>query len=1165
MKPIAIIIPWFGKKNTGGAEKITWQIAHRLTKRGYDIEVLTTCCESFLSPWDTNHYRPGKESEDGLIIRRFGVDQRKVTAFNEVNQMLITFPKEKLVFGCPPLAPKFEKIFLEENINSKALLQHLREKKTEYHAFIFIPYPYGPTLKGLPLVQDRAILQPCLHNESYAYLSVTETIFRQAKYILFNTEEEMKLARLMYGPGIMPRSLFIGTGVQIPEIPAKDHSYLSQIPSYPYLLYLGMRCPQKHTDYLVDCFKHYQRENPESELKLILCGSGKDSYQDQKCKIIDLGYISEGEKQNLLKNCLALVNPSIHESYSLVIMEAWLFQKPVIVHGDCSVTARMVKKSGGGLIADTISSWSDSFKKIGEVSELDLQKMGEKGHAYAQKYTDWEKVIDRYERVFLKMKKKNIAAVRPEPKKTIHQILPNFTTGDAISRQAFYIRDYLIKNGYQSEIYAYHLGSNDIPAQPFQPDPLWEADGLIYHHSIGSEMINFVHQYEGKKALIYHNVTPENYFYHNKTLASKLKKGRLALKTLSDKVPLAYGDSCFNKNELVEAGFKISGVLPIMIEPEIWNLSVNAEVMGKSGEGYTNIIFVGRIAPNKCQHHLIEAFVHYRKRDPESNLYLIGYYEADDPYYQYLLSLIMKNNIHDRVFITGKVDQHQLHAYYRMANLFWSMSEHEGFGVPLIESMWFDIPVMAYQSAAIPETLRKAGILFTEKRDLDKLSEIAFKVIHNKKYQKKILAGQRQRRKDFLPKKIHPQLRTFIDQLESQKQSRRKVAFIVQRCGEDVNGGAEILCLQLAETMKNLWDIEILTTCARDYITWRNYYPRGKDKIAEINVHRFPVDQSRDINIFKKISNQLYDNLEESDISQQENWMFSQGPVSGSFLKFLKKNRNRYDAFIFFTYLYATTYLGLPLVAHKSVLVPTAHDELMIKMKIWDHFFKLPRGYIFLSDGEKDFLIKRFPNTKLSGPIAKILIKPPPKNHPISFRKKYKINNPYILYLGRIDARKGCLELINFFINYYNSNSSCPKLMLIGRESMTIPKHPAIIKLGYVDDKEKWDALSGCEWLVNPSPYESLSIVLLEAWSVRRPVLVTEKCQVLVNQCRHSQGGLWYNGYNEFEKILLYVKDWEKDQMGNQGYTYVKNHHQKTKIIRQMQESIGRIVNQKYD
>ena len=199
-----------------------------------------------------------------------------------------------------------------------------------------------------------------------------------------------------------------------------------------------------------------------------------------------------------------------------------------------------------------------------------------------------------------------------------------------------------------------------------------------------------------------------------------------------------------------------------------------------------------------------------------------------------------------------------------------------------------------------------------------------------------------------------------------------------------------------------------------------------QETVAETAPHAGAVDQSRDINIFKKISNQLYDNLEESDISQQENWMFSQGPVSGSFLKFLKKNRNRYDAFIFFTYLYATTYLGLPLVAHKSVLVPTAHDELMIKMKIWDHFFKLPRGYIFLSDGEKDFLIKRFPNTKLSGPIAKILIKPPPKNHPISFRKKYKINNPYIFnayfsnkfFIFGNNYANICRFIFQFFYNF---------------------------------------------------------------------------------------------------------------------------------------------------
>jgi glycosyltransferase involved in cell wall biosynthesis len=1160
MKPVAVVTPWFGEKTAGGAERTARQIAHRLQNRGYAVEVLTTCCDSFFSPWGENQYETGETADGDVTVRRFSVDSQNFPDFDRVNRILLSHPPERLLPGCSPVSPELEQVFIRENINSRSLLQYLKENQSRYHAFLFIPYLYGPILQGLPLVADKALLQPCLHDEAYAYLSAAGDIFRQARAVLFHTEGESKLARALYGPGIDQKGFLVGTGVERPEERTGKPNPALRAGRTPYLLCIGKRDPKKNTGFLTDVFAAYKKKHPDSPLQLILCGPGTGSYSNPEAGIEDRGEVGEKEKQALLEHCLALVNPSLNESYSRVIMEAWLAGKPVAANSGCLATAGLVKEAQGGLTAAAASEWIDVFHRLSRMRKRDLRRMGRKGYAYACRHADWDAVIDRYEKILLDMQETAAVRTRPGTGKTIHQIMPVYASGDAISRQAVLIRKYLLQKGYKSDIFTCHIEPGENKANQFHPDCMWDADAVIYHHSIGTELLDFIQKHQGPKALMYHNITPAHYFEYDPPFAALLQEGRRALKTLAGHLNTGYGDSAYNTRELKEAGFKHTGVLPIVIDPAVWKTPPDPQVMDElQGKG-THIIFVGRIAPNKCPHHLIEAFVHYLGLDPGAKLHLVGKALPDDAYYHHLLALILKYKLHRKVFIAGKVDQSRLHAYYRCADLFWSMSEHEGFGVPLIESMWFDIPVLAYRAAAVPETLDRAGVMFEDKSDWTKLARRAYRMIHEPEYRDRIIAGQRRRREAFLPGNVLPRLEPLLQRLEEEKPAKRKVAFVVQRCGQEVSGGAEDLCLQLAGIMKDSWDIDILTTCAKDYTTWENHYSRGKNQVGEVPVVRFPVDQVRDTEAFNQISAQLNRNLEEADAAQQEAWMIAQGPVSKSLVRYIKKRRRKYDAFVFFTYLYASTYFTLPEVAKKSILVPTAHDEWMIKMGIWDWFFDLPRGFLFLSEGEKEFLSHRFPHAGLSGPVIQIPVSSPTRYSPERFREKYDIQSPYLLYVGRLDASKGCLELIHFFINFCSRNATPAKLVLIGKGAMNVPKHPAVISLGYVDTQTKWDALAGCEWLVNPSAYESLSLVLLEAWNVKRPVLVTAKCGVMVRQCMLSQGGLWYNGYQEFEKILLHVDDSEKDRMGEQGCGYVQAHHSRNGTRRKMEESIGRVV-----
>jgi glycosyltransferase involved in cell wall biosynthesis len=375
-----------------------------------------------------------------------------------------------------------------------------------------------------------------------------------------------------------------------------------------------------------------------------------------------------------------------------------------------------------------------------------------------------------------------------------------------------------------------------------------------------------------------------------------------------------------------------------------------------------------------------------------------------------------------------------------------------------------------------------------------------------------------------------------------------KAAFVVQRCGLEVNGGAEALCLKIAQRMSQYWDVEILTTCALDYVTWKNHYSPGVTEVSGVKVRRFLVVQQRDTTAFNRLSEKIYPRLKQASLKEQEDWMLAQGPWSPDLRDYIKQHQDDYDAFIFFTYLYATTYFVLPLVAQKAYLAPLAHDEWSIYMGMWDTFFEKPRGFVFNTVEEWNFLKRRFPEVTLEGPVAGVAVEPPVAYSAEHFRQQYNIYEPFLLYIGRVDPSKGCEELFDYFIKLRSQEPSSRKLVLLGKPTMPISSHPDIIALGFVDEQTKWDALAACDLLVMPSPYESLSIVLLEAWAVGKPVLVNGRCEVLVGQCRRAQGGLWYTSKYEFQVAIEKMDELVRNQLGLQGKSFVETNYVWSKI-----------------
>jgi glycosyltransferase involved in cell wall biosynthesis len=336
---------------------------------------------------------------------------------------------------------------------------------------------------------------------------------------------------------------------------------------------------------------------------------------------------------------------------------------------------------------------------------------------------------------------------------------------------------------------------------------------------------------------------------------------------------------------------------------------------------------------------------------------------------------------------------------------------------------------------------------------------------------------------------------------------------VVQRCGLEVNGGAELACLEVAREMSKVWDVTIVTTCARDYSTWENFYEAGAVEIDGVRVLRFKVDGPRSP-FFDNLCRDALARGSSFTTQEHEAWMRAQGPYSTGLLRYVEANRDEFDLWIFYTYLYATTYFALPLVRERALLVPFAHDEWPIHLPAFDAFFKLPRRLIFSTEEERDFLFKRF-GDHLDGPVIGVGIHAPDDVQGARFRQRIGIDRPYALYVGRIEKAKQCDVLVHCFDRYHELYDDDFQLIMLGRAVMELPSRPWLRPLGFVEESTKYDAIAGSDVLVAPSSLESLSLVLLEAWSQERPVLVNGDSDVMVGQCRGLEGGGWYHDADE--------------------------------------------------
>ncbi|MFD2574194.1 glycosyltransferase family 4 protein [Spirosoma soli] len=390
----------------------------------------------------------------------------------------------------------------------------------------------------------------------------------------------------------------------------------------------------------------------------------------------------------------------------------------------------------------------------------------------------------------------------------------------------------------------------------------------------------------------------------------------------------------------------------------------------------------------------------------------------------------------------------------------------------------------------------------------------------------------------------------------------KKIAFIVQRYGEEVNGGAEYYCRLMAERLAGTYEVDVLTSCALEYVVWANWYPAETTTLHGVRVHRFATQFERQVKQASRVEHKLkkWSRPEQwqglgrlkmwaralvgkSIRRYSRLWSMYQGPYTPDLIAYLKRNHHQYDALIFITYLYYPTTAGLNIAPKKSIFIPTAHDEVPIYLPVFRPVFQKPRAILFLTPAEQRFVHQLFHNETIYNDVVGVGIEPANAVADKSVKDILGTSADYLLYIGRIDTAKGCDMLFANFIRYKDANPSELKLVLVGQAFMPIPEHPDVLAVGFVDEPTKATLLKGAKALIMPSPYESLSMVTLESFAAGIPVIANADCAVLRDHIDSSKAGFLFHNYTDFAEAVDLVIQQDSSVMAANAQAYVRQYY----------------------
>ncbi len=697
----------------------------------------------------------------------------------------------------------------------------------------------------------------------------------------------------------------------------------------------------------------------------------------------------------------------------------------------------------------------------------------------------------------------------------VHQVIPNFVSGDASSLAALHLRRLLRRLGHAGEIYTLDvepaLSSLVKPVSLLRPT---SEDWVLYHHGIASPLSGTILHLRCRRAVVYHNITPAR-LYPRASFGEALVSGRAQLKAMANHLDVAIADSEFNAQELRANGYQNVHVVPLFVDPERFaSDQADPPELKRLRQKQPVVLSVGRVLPHKRFEDLLALQAELLRLQPHAQLVIAGEYQPGNSYFRQLRMRVCKLK---NVEFLGKVPHPQLIAAYRAASVFVSMSEHEGFGVPLVEAMAAEVPVRARP------ILRLGGP--AQLRTRAAVAERALQAL-----------------KSALP---------LTSRLKVKKAQRRRVAIVIQRYG-DVIGGAELLARWVAQRLSARWDMTVLTTCAKDHLSWANEFPAGGSRDGQVRVIRFPCERSRDLLSFNALSGQLF--ARPTDYTEEERWVAEQGPLVPGLMRHLDEHQGDFAAFIFFTYLYASTVWGLPLVGKRAILVPTVHDEPPLRFGVYREVFSLPSAMLCSTPEEQALIHQRFPQHARTR-IAGVGIDQRP-GIPSRFRKRFHLASPYLMYVGRIEAGKGIRELLRCYASLRRELQDPPELVLGGSGRMTI-NQPGVRCLGPISEQEKLDGLAGAAAAVVPSRYESLSLLALEAFSQATPVLANGESEVLSGHIERSGAGFTYLDAASFIEGFRKANA-DRERLGRRGLTYARRHSWK-RVLDVYEQELARI------
>ena len=383
----------------------------------------------------------------------------------------------------------------------------------------------------------------------------------------------------------------------------------------------------------------------------------------------------------------------------------------------------------------------------------------------------------------------------------------------------------------------------------------------------------------------------------------------------------------------------------------------------------------------------------------------------------------------------------------------------------------------------------------------------------------------------------------------------KPVAFVIPWYGDDIKGGAESECNQLAHLfLEKHIPVEVLTTCVKQASDDRgtNTLPEGSHMESGVCVRRFPVKKQ---NMEKLVPANLKLFHNEPVTPEEEKNYLEEDINSPAMYRFIRENRDHYHCFIFLPYLYGITYSGSAECLEKAVMIPCLHDEGYAHMELIRKRMEEIKKIIFLSRPEQELAEKLYDLSGAKREVIGAYVESGWESHvnPSSFRTKYRITDPFLLCAGRKESGKKTDMLLDYYLYYQKKKKSRLKLVFIGGGNITIPddSRKDVLDLGFVSLQDKYDAMASCLALCNPSFFESFSIVIMESWLAGRPVLVSEQCKVTADFCRESNGGLWFDSYGLFEGCVDYLLSHpdEANQMGRNGQHYVHTHFTKDAVF----------------